>query len=362
MPDTKPGVKLDENGVCVACNNMENRKSIDWEQRKKTLIEMCENIKKENKELYDCVVAVSGGKDSIFQVWYMKEICKMKVLAVCVMPHLRTREGIENFNNMMSELGVDTISITLKPKTFKSVRRKAFKEIGEPNWTDHCTVFAGVARIAYAYKVPLTVWGEDIAVEFGGRTSNKRVSSADGLRDNDLVKGMGVDRWYDDENVQKKFTFFYHFPPFDELKKHKLKSIYLGYYVEWDGYTNYLKAKDVAGFQPRRAGPLSGNYLDYDNMDEKLCEINIWLKYIKFGFWRPTDQCCYHIWNGRLDRKDAVKIVNQLQDEFPIEYFQDFLDFHSITQEEFWEVVEKFRNKEIWTEFKGEWKLKHPLE
>ena len=361
MPDTKPGVSFDENGLCNACISVERKKNIDWEQRKKDLIKLCDEIKAKNKSAYDCIVAVSGGKDSVYQAWYMKNICKMKVLGVCVMPHLRTREGIENFNNMIEKLGIDTITITLKPKTFRKVRRKCFFQYGEPNWTDHCTVFSGVARIALAFKIPLTVWGEDIAVEFGGTNADKRVSSAEDLISNDLIDGRTIDALYDDDLIQRKYTYFYHHPPKDEMLKYKLKSIYLGFYSNWDGKKHYLKAKEVMGFQGRKEGPLSGNHIGYDNIDEKLCEINIWFKHLKFGFWRPTDQCCYQIWNGRMNREEAVKIITNIQDEFPMEYFQDFLDFHYLTQEEFWEVAEKFRNKDIWGKVGGRWRLKFPL-
>ena len=117
------------------------------------------------------------------------------------------------------------------------------------------------------------------------------------------------------------------------------------------------------GFIPRKEGPLSGNYLDYDNIDEKLCEINIWLKYIKFGFWRPTDQVCYDIWNGYISREEGVEIVNKLQDQFPKEYFENFLEFHNISDKEFWETVDKFRNLDIWEKgSNNEWRLKVKLQ
>ena len=97
------------------------------------------------------------------------------------------------------------------------------------------------------------------------------------------------------------------------------------------------------------------------SIDEKLCEINIRFKYLKFGFWRSTDQCCYDIWNNRLSRNDAVKIVTSISDQFPKEYFLDFLNFHKLSKEDFWNTVEKFRNKKIWELVNGEWKLKNPL-
>ena len=103
-------------------------------------------------------------------------------------------------------------------------------------------------------------------------------------------------------------------------------------------------------------------YIDsYHENHHVLKLLNIWFKYLKFGFWRSTDQTCYDIWNNRLSRKEAISIVNELSDQFPEEYFQDFLRFHNISETEFWEIAEKYRNKDIW-EFSGNnWNLKYPL-
>ena len=139
-----------------------------------------------------------------------------------------------------------------------------------------------------------------------------------------------------------------------------IQSIYLSQYINWYGRKNYEIVKK-RGFSERKLGNLSGNYINYDNIDEKLCEINIWFKYLKFGFWRSTDQCCYDIWNNRLSREDAVKIVTSISDQFPKEYFLDFLNYHKLSKEDFWNTVEKFRNKKIWKLVNGEWKLKKPL-
>lgn len=359
MPDTKPGVYIDADGVCSACRSVERKKSINWGSRHEELRQVCDSIRGTNGNGYDCLVPVSGGKDSEYQVWMMKVVHKMNVLAVCIAAHLQTEEGIANLNNTVSAFNIDLIKVSLKPSVLKRMRRRAFFEMGEPNWAEHCSVFAGVARIAYMYRVPLVVWGEDIAVEFGGKTSNQNVSSAENLIRNDLIKDKTVEYFFDDL-IAANNTFFYQHPSKEELQKRNLKSIYLGYYDNWDGYEHYKLAKKY-GFQSRKKGPLSGNILDYDNIDEKLCEINIWFKFLKFGFWRPTDQCCYQIWNERMSRKEAVKLVNQKQYEFPAEYFKEFLEYHSITEKEFWEVAEKFRNKDIWHKIKGQWQLKIPL-
>lgn len=359
MPDTKPGLIIDEEGICSACRSNEVKRTVDWSQRSEDLKTLCDQVRGSNGTGYDCIVPVSGGKDSTYQAWMMKHIYKMNVLCVCLAPHIPTEEGIANLNAMVENLGVDLIKVMVKPDTIRQLRRRCFIEKGEPNWAEHLTIFSGVARISHLYRVPLVVWGEDIAAEFGGKGGGKAVASAENLVKNDLIKESRIDQFLD-ENVTEKDIFFYRHPDIAELQKRQIRSIYLGYYHWWDGYKNFLKATEL-GFIGRKKGPLSGNLLDYDNIDEKLCEINIWFKFLKFGFWRPTDQACYQIWNDRMTRQQAVEIVNEKQYEFPKEYFHEFLEFHKVTRKLFWEVAEKYRNKKIWEKTNGEWRLKAEL-
>jgi len=356
MPNTKPGVFLDSEGVCSACRSVEQKGSIDWSARAAEFESICNEVRGSNGNGYECLVPVSGGKDSQYQAWLMSVVQKLNVLAVCVVPHLQTREGIANLNTLLNSCDVDLIKITLKPSVFQAIRRKKFVANGEPNWADHCSVISGVTRMAYLYQIPLIVWGEDIAVEFGGRSSNTRKASAQDIDKSDLVMGQKIADVYD-EVITAANTFFYKYPSAAEWEKTRIRSIYIGYFFSWDGFKNYRLAKKH-GFQRRKLGSLSGNILAYDNIDEKLCEINIWFKFLKFGFWRPTDQCCYHIWNKRMKREKAIDLVEKRQYEIPVEYIRDFLEFHNIGEETFWETVNKFMNRRIWEKKDGRWKLR----
>ncbi len=360
MPDTKPGVYLDDRGLCNACRSQELKSQIDWEERFRDLEKIVSEIKEQNHPFYDCIVPVSGGKDSWVQALTLSKKLGLKTLCVTLANHLPTTEGIANLNNMIKDLNVDHMKINLKPSFYRSVRKKCTLEQGEPNWAEHCAVFSSVVNIAVIYDVPLIVWGEDIAFEFGGGQRQESTASALEIDKSDLNKeGKVIEDWLD-ENLSERDTFFYKYPDYEILKEANIQSIYLGHYTNWYGRKNYEEVK-TRGFTERKLGPLSGNYLSYDNIDEKLCEINIWFKYLKFGFWRSTDQTCYDIWNNRLSRKEAISIVNELSDQFPEEYFQDFLRFHNISETEFWEIAEKYRNKDIW-EFSGNnWNLKYPL-
>lgn len=360
MPDTKPGVSLDEKGFCNGCRAQKIKSSINWDIRYKELEGIVECIKEAEHPFYDCIVAVSGGKDSWYQAALLSETFGLKVLCVTLGAHLPTTEGIQNLNNMIKDLNVDHLKVTLKPSVFRKIRKKCLVKQGEPNWAEHCAMFSSVVNTALIYEVPLVIWGEDISFEFGGIQSSESKPSAIAIDKNDLIKDKTIFDWLDDD-ISDRDIFFYKYPEYKKLEKAGIQSIYLGHYVRWYGRKNYEFVKK-RGFEGRRLGPLPGNYIDYDNIDEKLCEINIWFKYLKFGFWRATDQTCYDIWNDKLSRKEAVKIVNSLQDEKPFNDLDDFLRFHMLTLEEFNIIVEKFRNKDIWEFKQNEWNLKYKLE
>jgi len=360
LPDTKPGVTFNEEGVCSACVSTKLKHQIDWNARQNHLRQICDEIKKLNKGQYDCIVPVSGGKDSIFQLHTMKNVYKMKVLAVVIMAHLQTTEGIENLNSMVTNLGVDLIKISPRHSTLKKIRKMAFVDFGNPNYAEHRVVFAAVARTALFYDIPLVVWGEDIGTEFGGNVHTTSLhGSAEDLIDNDLFREASFDEFVSG-SIPDSELFFYHQPEKAAIKQKGIKSIYLGFYHFWDGFKNYEIAKTY-GFTGRKAGPLSGNILAYDNIDEKLCEVHNWLKFIKLGFWRPTDEACYQIWNGRMSREEAVIAVKEKQYEFPIEYFEEFCKYHHITESQYFKKQESLRNLDIWKKTNGTWRLRTEL-
>ena len=361
LPNTKPGIVFDSEGICSACRSVERKHTIDWEGRAKRLASLCDEIRGSNGNGYECIVPVSGGKDSCYQAYMMSHVYKLRTLVVVIVPHLQTIEGIENLNSLVEKLGIDLIKIAVRPSTLQKIRRMALLKIGNPNYAEHRVVFSAVARVASFYGAPLVVWGEDIGVEFGGNvaSSSSEGGSAEELINNDLFREVGFDELIEGA-VNENELFFYVHPEVKELRRKRIRSIYLGFYHWWDGYKHYQIAREF-GFHGRRQGPLSGNVLAYDNIDEKLCEIHIWFKFLKLGFWRPHDQCCYKIWNGYMSREDAVERVREVQYEFPAEYFSEFLEYHQLTESEFWASAERWRNLNIWHQVNGQWRLKSEL-
>lgn len=360
LPDTKPGVKFDAEGICSACRSVEIKHRIDWKARGEKLAKICDEVRGRNGNGYDCIVPVSGGKDSMYQVYMMSQVYKLKTLAVVIAPHVQTAEGILNLNSLVEKLEVDLIKVSVRPSTLQKIRKMALIRLGNPNYAEHRVVFAAVARTGYFYGAPLVVWGEDIGVEFGGNVaSSSAEGSAEDLVNNDLFREAGFEDFIGGA-IPDNELFFYHHPDKEEIRRKNIKSIYLGFFHWWDGYQNYQVAQKF-GFTGRVAGNLSGNILNYDNIDEKLCELHIWFKFLKLGFWRPTDQACYQIWNGRLSRNEAVDLVREKQYEFPGEYLKEFLEYHEMTETEFFECAERWRNQDLWHKVNGNWRLREEL-
>ena len=362
LPSTKPGISFDENGVCSACNAVELKQHIDWKSRRDKLAEICSEAKLRAASIgseYDCVVPVSGGKDSVTQCFVMSKVFGMRVLAVIILPHVQTEEGIRNLNSLVENLGVDLVRIGVQPTTLKKIRRTAFFKIGNPSYAEHRVMFAAVAREAFHRNIPLVVWGEDIGIEFGGKVDKKSANSGDAsnLINNDLFHESSFDDLISGTDVNN--LFFYNPPTPDDQREFPIKSIYLGFYYWWDGIKHYNIARQF-GFLGRMSGPLPGHNINFDNIDEKLCEVHCWMKYPKFGFWRPHDHTSYKIWNGYMTRDEAVKEVLEIQNEQPA-YIDEFLDYHEISQKDYDNYIESIRNTDLWEKKKGKWRLKYEL-
>ncbi|MBR2164235.1 MAG: N-acetyl sugar amidotransferase, partial [Campylobacter sp.] len=218
MPETKPNLHFDQDGVCDACRSQENKNvDIDWNARK---IEFLELIKKYKKHpIYDCVIGVSGGKDSTFQVLTMLNL-GLNPLCVCFEPTIPTKVGRKNLKNL-NNLGVDIIHIKRDPIVYKKLAKEAFKRTGDNEWQNHLGIFTCVPRIAVNFGIPLIIWGESPQIEYGGPATSKDNNILDknwldkfgGLLGTSIEDMIGVD------GLDEKDLYFYTYPSDEELKR-----------------------------------------------------------------------------------------------------------------------------------------------
>lgn len=361
MPDTKPGVVLDEEGVCQACRHMETKKQIDWGTRLEELRKLCDKYRGSRGDYYDCMVPVSGGKDSHFQIYMMKEVMKMNPLLVNVDNFSWTETGRKNFYNMSEAFGCDIISLSLNRKVARKMLRKAFEKLGSPTWIWDRAVYTFPIRMAINMKIPLVVYGENVSVEYGGVLKKETYSAKDQIN-NDVVKPVDLEEWLDEDITMKDLNPILN-PTKEEIEEARLEPIYLSYFIPWDGYGNYQVAKKY-GFQSlgdtgewKREGYIE----DYDQIDAIGYLVHPWLKYPKFGIGRATEVAGYWIRGGKITRDEALKLVEEHDHKLDTKALRDFIDFIGYSEEEFWETTERFINKGIWEKVGDhEWKLKDP--
>ncbi|MCA9802623.1 MAG: N-acetyl sugar amidotransferase [Cyanobacteria bacterium HKST-UBA02] len=345
MPDTKPDLFFDEHGVCDACRSAERKHtSIDWEERTKAFEELVKTYRGKG-EFYDCLIPVSGGKDSTYQVHVALEH-GLKPLCVSFEPTFATELGKRNLANI-SAMGVDLIQFRKNPRVYKQMCQIGFSRLGDHDWPNHVGIFTVPIRTAVQYKVPLIIWGENPQQEYGGPLKAAESSILDrrwleefggllGYRVSDMVA----------EGIAERDLVAYVYPTEAELKAANLCSIFLGHYFKWDAVTQVEIVKGL-GFELKEDGPVEGTYTNYENLDCAFTAIHDYLKYVKFGFGRATDHACLDVRNGRITRDEAVNLVNKFDGRYPRIALSDFLEYMDLSQEEFDRIVDSFTNKHV---------------
>ncbi len=349
MPDTKPDLYFDEEGVCSACKFYDDRKSIDWFQRKLELEKILKNYRDVEGKNWDCIVPVSGGKDSTFQVISLLKL-GMNPLCVTATTCDLSDIGKANIENI-KKLGVDYIEMSPNPIIRAKLNKVGLKTIGDISWPEHVGIFTIPVRAAVQYNVPLIIWGENSQNEYGGPASaakNKTLNRR-WLEEFGGLLGLRVSDMLGEEGIEKKHLIPYTYPSDEELSKTKVTGLFLGYYLPWDGLTNALVAQ-ANGFRSYEK-TVEGSMVNYENLDNYQTGIHDYFKFLKFGFGRATDIACLHVRRGRLSREDAVNIVKKSDGKFPWSYLgkslEKILDPLEITTDQFIEICDEFTNKRI---------------
>ncbi len=349
MPDTKPDLYIDKEGVCNACRSFKERKKTDWKKRKQELEKILKKYRNNSRSYWDCVVPVSGGKDSHFQVIKMLEL-GMNPLCVTATTCDLSDIGRKNIENL-KKIGVDYIEFSPNPIIRKKLNRIGLTQVGDISWPEHVSIFTVPVRMAVQLKIPLLIWGENSQNEYGGpaAASKNNILNRRWLEEFGGLLGLRVSDLVGLEDIETKHLIPYTYPSDEELKKAGVTGIFLGYYLPWDGYGNAILAQSY-GFTTYESA-IEGSSVNYENLDNYQTGIHDYFKFLKFGFGRATDLACLHIRRGRLTRNDAIRIVNYRDGRFPWTYLgkplKDVLAPLDISSEEFVKICDRFTNKKL---------------
>jgi N-acetyl sugar amidotransferase len=342
LPDTKPDLTFDDTGLCSACSAYDARPTIDWDSRKKELITILDKYKGNH---YDCIVPVSGGKDSTYQVITMLEL-GYKPLCITATTCDLSAIGRNNIENI-KRLGVDLIEFSISKPLRAKLNKIGLETIGDISWPEHVAIFTIPVRAAVAYKVPLIIWGENSQNEYGGPAENaespfltrrwlEEFGGLNGLRVSDMI---GTD------GITEKDLWALTYPTQEELDDFNITGIFLGHYIPWDGYENaIISVKN--GFQVYDKW-VEGSCVDYENLDNYQTGIHDYFKFLKFGYGRTTDLVSMAIRRGKIPREEGIVYVKNRDGMFPESYLgkglNAILNNIGMTRDEFMTVVNKFK-------------------
>ena len=360
MPDTRPGIKFDENGVCSACQAFERRKTVDWDSRFKELEAICDKYRGMNGDGYDCAIAVSGGKDSHFQVHLMKNVMHMNPILFSVEDNFpMTEAGKHNIKNISEEFGCNIVSLKPDIKTQKKLMRYMFEAYGKPTWYVDRLIYSYPLHMASLYNTPLLVYGENVSYEYGGSDA-KETYSARALLNNGVASDVSEEELIEKAGVTRQDLFLTRAPSQAELDA--LDPIYVSYFVPWNSVKNYEFAKQH-GFHD-----LSGEWdrtltvENFDQIDSRAYLVHPWLKYPKFGHASATDYASRFVRYGMISREEAVNLVRDHDGQLDPLCVRDFCEFAGYTEKEFWDIMDKWYNPDLFEKNEnGEWELKNPV-
>lgn len=347
MPQTRPEQVFNEHGVCDACVSAKDKHlEVDWNRRYAHFMEILDKYRSDGRT-YDCIIPVSGGKDSVYQSLTMRDKYGMNPLCVNHLPCDLTDVGWKNLL-FLRDIGFDIIHIGGNRKAYREMVRIGFFELGDCCWPEHIGIFTAPIRVAVQYKVPLVIWGENSQFEYGGPATKKDNNYLDrnwleqfqmlGYRISDVVQ-HGI-------NLNDIKTF--HYPTDEEIKRVGVTGLFLGYFEKWDTARNAQTALKL-GWNSNPDGPVEGAYNDIENLDCKwIGGLHDYMKYIKYGYGRATDQLCIEIRAGRMTRSTAIKLLGQTSEgKIPWKYIPDFLDYLGITEGELFDTFDRFTNRKI---------------
>jgi N-acetyl sugar amidotransferase len=360
MPDTRPGIYFNAEGVCAACLAYGNRKHVDYQKRYAELKVLCAKYRGMNgKNGYDCMIAVSGGKDSHFQTHIFKEEMGMNPLLVTVEDNFpMTEAGVHNLKNLSEEFGCDIISMKPNIKAQKIIMRTTFEKYGKPTYFIDRYIYTYPLHMAVKFNTPLLVYGENINYEYGGEQQQETYSAREQIA-NGVASGVPLSDLLGQGVTEKDLNFF---DPPAQSDLDRLDPLYLSYFIPWNSYGNFIFAKSRGFHDLTHEWHRTHHIEHFDQVDSRAYLVHAWMKYPKFGHATATDYAARFVRYGLLTREEAKRLVKEHDHKLDVRAMREFCQFLGYRESEFWAVVDKFYNPDLFKKNEcGEWVLKDPV-
>jgi N-acetyl sugar amidotransferase len=362
-PNTWPDAIFDEEGICLPCRYMEEFDRLDWDARAAELRDIVAWGRANKRGNYDCIIGVSGGKDSMRQAFYARDDLGLKPLLVsCVYPpEQQTQRGADNLSNLV-EAGFDLHFVGPAPQVSKKLTRHSFLTFANIFRASELVLYASMPRVAIAYGIPLVFLGENPALAFGGSVGS---TSSDGnqQRHHNTLGGGKLDVWLE-SGIKRNEMNWYQYPSERDFDRANLRIVYLGYYMRdfnevansAFAMTHGLKIREGLDALPEETGSLN----PFESLDDEFVHVNQMIKHVKLGFGKVVQHASVRVRLGEMTRAQAAEAVNKYDGRCSARYIEAFCHYTGIPRATFDDVVEKVRNRDLWQlNNHGQWELRY---
>ncbi|HLD23675.1 MAG TPA: N-acetyl sugar amidotransferase [Sulfuricurvum sp.] len=339
-------ITFDDEGVCSGCRVHEEKFTLDWSEREKKLCTLLESYRNTDGMNYDCIVPVSGGRDSYYIVHLLKNVYGMNPLLVSYNKHYNTHVGIRNFQYLKTIFDCDTLQMVVQPQKVKKITKSTIKHLGSIYWH----VLAGQSvfpvQCAVRFKIPLIIWGVHQGIDQVGMYSHTdEVEMTRRYRkEHDLMGYEAEDLLALDTDLTQNDLIQYVYPHDKEIEKVGVRGIYLGNYIPWDTKKQHEEMIEKYGYETLSQQRTFDTYNDVDCVHYS--GLHDFIKYTKFGYAKATDHACREIRWGRLSRDVALELVNGYEGILPSDT-RYLLEWLEMSEEELFTCLAPFQKKEV---------------
>ena len=371
MSNQRPRIIFDKDGVCSGCLHNNYKQKVNWNEREKELIELLDKHRR-NDGHWDVIVPSSGGKDSGFVAHQLKYKYNMNPLTVTWSPLEYTDIGRQNLQSHIDS-GLSNLLYTPNGKLQRKLAKLCFEELGD---AFHVFVLGQVSfpfHIALKLGVNLIFYGENGEAEYAGDPEDvdkpwKPISEFThqffkGSTFSDLLDyGINNKKYMNADEISESDLVYYSPPSITDLDKAGIKGeYYFSYYNKWIPQENYYYCTEHTGFRPNKERS-EGTYSKYASIDDKMDGFHYYMRYIKFGLGRCVEDASHEIRDNHITREEGIALAKKYEGEFPKKYLNDFLNYLNSSEEDFWQIVDSWRQEHLWHKIDNDWQLKQPIE
>jgi N-acetyl sugar amidotransferase len=336
---------INEKKICSGCEIHKEKLSINWKKKIQDLKKITTYYKKKNFGRNNCIIPVTGDRDSYYTVYFVKRILKMNPLLVNYNTHYNTEIGIRNLNYLKTIFGCNLIQKTIDPKKVKKITKFTLENYGNIYW--HCIAGQTVlpVHLAIDLNIPLIIWGVHQGVDQVGMFSHyDNVEMSRKYRKEHDLFNVEFEDISKKLNLKKEDIQFFKYPSNEKLLKSEVRGIYLNNFIKWDSRKQNEKMIKLFGYKTSKLNRTFDTYqhigcFHYSNLHD-------YLKFLKYGYSLVVDHACREIRFRRISKNLGLKIIKKYLNKKP-EHLKVFTEWLNIDFKFLNKIFKKFANKNL---------------